>query len=288
MAIEPFVILLVLLAAASHATWNAFVKAGEDKLVSLCLVIFTTSVPALAALPFLPLPATESWPYLVVSALVHYLYYAFLIGAYRHGDLSLAYPIARGSAPLLVAAGAWILAGEELSTWRWIGVLIVSAGIMSLATPGRLRGNAQRPDGELKAIVFAVLTGLTIAGYSLADGLGVRRSGAELAYIAWLFVLSGLPMPFIIRWCRGRESARLIRAHLKIGVFGGIVSGLAYGIVIWAMARAPIAMVVSLRETSVLIAAAIGSLFLKESFGARRVAAAAVIVAGAALMNLPG
>ena len=279
---DPLVVLLVLLAAAAHATWNAFVKAGEDKLVSLCLVIFTTSLPALAALPFLPVPAAASWPYLIVSALVHYLYYAFLIAAYRHGDLSLTYPIARGSAPLLVATGAWLLADECLSLWKCIGVLTVSVGIMSLAGPGR----RQAQDGELRAILFAGLTGLTIAGYSLADGLGVRTAGHEIAYIAWLFVFSGLPMPLILRWRRGRESARLIRAHLKIGLFGGLVSGLAYGVVIWSMSVAPIALVVSLRETSVLIAAAIGSLLLKESFGARRIAAAAIIVAGAALMNL--
>jgi drug/metabolite transporter (DMT)-like permease len=284
MAMDPLVVLLVLLAAAAHATWNAFVKAGEDKLVSLCLVIFSTSLPALLALPFLPLPAAGAWPYLIVSALVHYLYYAVLVAAYRHGDLSLAYPIARGSAPVLVALGALFLAGEELSTWKWVGVLTVSAGIMSLATPSRGRAG----DGELKAIAFAVLTGLTIAAYSLADGLGVRESGHEFAYIAWLFVFSGLPMPFIIRWRRGGESARLVRAHLKIGALGGLISGFAYAVVIWSMAVAPIAMVVSLRETSVLIAAAIGSLFLKESFGRRRIAAAAVIVAGAALMNLAG
>lgn len=284
MAIDPFVFLLVLLAAVSHATWNAFVKAGEDKLVSLCLVIFTLSAPALIVLPFLPFPVAQAWPYLIVSALVHYLYYAALLAAYRHGDLSLAYPIARGSAPMLVAAGAWLFAGESLSSWKWVGVLTVSFGIMSLARPGRTRAN----DGEAKAIGFALVTGLTIAVYSLADGLGVRSSGAALAYIAWLFVLSGLPMPLIILWCRGDESARLIRAHLKIGLFGGLISGLAYGIVIWAMSVAPIALVISLRETSVLIAAAIGSLFLKEPFGPRRIAAATVIVAGAAVMHLAG
>jgi drug/metabolite transporter (DMT)-like permease len=284
MVVDPQVIVLVLLAAASHATWNAFVKAGEDMLVSLCLVIFTTSLAALVALPFLPMPAAAAWPFLIVSALVHYLYYTALVAAYRHGDLSLTYPIARGSAPLLVAAGAWLFAGEALSAWRWVGVFTISLGIMSLASPGR------RParDGEAKAIVFALLTGLTIAGYTLADGLGVRISGPAFGYIAWLFVLSGLPMPLIVRSCRGGDSARLIRAHLKVGVFGGLISGLAYGIVIWAMSVAPIAMVISLRETSVLIAAAIGSLVLKESFGARRIAAAAVIVAGAALMNLAG
>jgi drug/metabolite transporter (DMT)-like permease len=284
MAIDPGVFLLVLVAAVAHATWNAFVKAGDDKLVSLCLVIFTTSLGALLVLPFLALPAAAAWPFLILSALVHYLYYAALVAAYRHGDLSLAYPIARGSAPILVAAGGWLFAGEGLSGWKWAGVLAVSLGIMSLARPGRGKAN----DGEAKAIVFALLTGLTIAGYSLADGLGVRHSGSAFGYIAWLFVFSGLPMPIVIRWFRGSESVRLVRAHLKIGVFGGLISGLAYAIVIWAMSLTPLALVISLRETSVLIAAAIGSLFLKERFGPRRIAAAAVIVAGAALMHLGG
>ena len=281
---DPFVFALVLAAAASHATWNAFVKAGEDKLVSLALVIFTLSLPSLVLLPFLPLPARASWHFLITSVVVHYLYYAALLGAYRYGDLSLAYPIARGSAPMLVAVGAWSLAGESLSAWTWAGVVTVSLGIMSLARPGRGRPD----DGEVKAIAFALLTGLTIAVYSLADGLGVRNSGAKFGYIAWLFVLSGLPMPLVVRWCRGRDSARLVRAHLKVGVFGGLIGGLAYGSIIWTMSVAPIALVVSLRETSVLIAAAIGSLFLKEPFGPRRIAAAAVIVAGAALMHIAG
>lgn len=276
--------LLVLLAAVLHATWNAFVKSGEDKFVSLSLVIFTTSVPSLLVLPFLPLPAVESWPYLLISTLVHYVYYAVLVVAYRHGDLSLVYPIARGSAPLLVAVGAWVFAAEALGAWEWVGVAVVSAGIMSLAKPVR----AVADDGEIKATAFALLTGLTIAAYSLADGLGVRHSGAAFAYIAWLFVFSGIPMLAFAWWRRRGRAARVFRKHLKAGVAGGLISGLAYGAVIWAMSVAPIALVVSLRETSVLIAAAIGSLFLREPFGRSRIAAAAVIVAGAALINLGG
>ncbi len=282
--LELAVLLLVLLAAVLHATWNAFVKSGEDKFVSLSLVIFTTSVPALFALPFLPLPAAASWPYLILSTLVHYVYYGVLVSAYRHGDLSLVYPVARGAAPLLVAVGALAFAAEGLGPWEWLGVAVVSAGIMSLATSGRARAG----DGEIKAIAFALLTGLTIAAYSLADGLGVRSSGAEFAYIAWLFVFSGIPMLAFAWWRRRGRAAEVFRRHLRAGIGGGLISGFAYGAVIWAMSVAPIALVVSLRETSVLIAAAIGSLFMGESFGRRRIAAAAVIVAGAALINLGG
>lgn len=284
MSLEPTVLLLVLLAAVLHATWNAFVKSGEDKLVLLALVIFSGSVPAFFLLPFLPLPATESWPFLVVSVVVHLIYYAALVGAYRHGDLSQVYPIARGSAPFLVAIGAWIFAGEGLGTLEWAGVATVSIGIMSLASPDRLGPR----EGEVKAVAFAFLTGLTIAIYALADGMGVRRSGAAFAYIAWLFVLSGVPILLFTLWLRRGRIAAAFRPHLKAGIFGGLIAALAYGIAIWAMSIAPIALVVSVRETSVLIAAAIGSLFLKESFGRRRIVAAAIIVAGAALLNLGG
>ncbi len=284
MSLDPTVLLLVLLAAVLHATWNAFVKSGEDKLVLLALVIFSGSVPAFFLLPFLPLPATESWPFLVVSVVVHLIYYAALVGAYRHGDLSQVYPIARGSAPFLVAIGAWIFAGEGLGTLEWAGVATVSIGIMSLASPDRLGPR----EGEVKAVAFAFLTGLTIAVYALADGMGVRRSGAAFAYIAWLFVLSGVPILLATLWLRRGRIAAAFRPHLKAGIFGGLIAALAYAIAIWAMSIAPIALVVSVRETSVLIAAAIGSLFLKESFGRRRIVAAAIIVAGAALLNLGG
>jgi drug/metabolite transporter (DMT)-like permease len=284
MSLDPTVLLLVLLAAVLHATWNAFVKAGEDKLVMLSLVIFAGSVPAFFALPFLPLPAPASWPFIIVSVAVHLIYYAALVGAYQHGDLSQVYPIARGSAPFLVAIGAWIFAGEGLGALEWAGVATVSIGIMSLASPGRVGPR----EGESKAVAFAFLTGLTIAIYALADGMGVRRSGAEFAYIAWLFFLSGVPILLFAMWRRRGRIAVAFGPHLKTGIFGGLIAALAYSIAIWAMSIAPIALVVSVRETSVLIAAAIGSLFLKEAFGRRRMAAATVIVAGAALLNLGG
>jgi drug/metabolite transporter (DMT)-like permease len=248
------------------------------------LVINVGSLLALPTLPFLPLPAAEAWLFLAISVVVHLLYFMVLVGAYRHGDLSQVYPISRGSAPLLVTAGAWLLAGESLGAWELAGVAAVSIGIMSLASPGR----RARQDGEIKAVAYALLTGLTIAIYSLADGLGVRAAGHAFAYIAWLFVLSGPPLLAVTLWRRRGRLLEAFRPHLRHGAVGGALAALAYGIVIWAMSAAPLALIVSLRETSVLIAAGIGALVLKESFGPRRLAATAIIVAGAALINLGG
>ena len=288
MTLDFGVTALVLLAAVLHASWNALVKSSGDRLVTLTLVMAIPGFFAALALPFVALPDAASWPYLLASTLIHYIYYAALFWAYEHGDLSQVYPVARGSAPLLVAFGAWGLAGEALSPAEWIGVAVVSAGIISLAwRPGGER-HAVLPDGELKALGFAFLTGLTIAGYSLADGMGVRRAGSELSYILWLLAAE---TPVIVAWALWRRRGRWRTAflpHLKRGLFGGLFTGTAYGIVIWCMSLGPIAHVVALRETSVIIAAAIGTLLLKEPFGHNRIVAATVIAIGAVLLNVGG
>lgn len=293
MTLDTGVLLLVLLAAVLHASWNALVKAGEDKLVMQTLVISVHGFLAMPLLVFLPLPDPASWPYLAASALIHFVYYAGVIGAYRHGDLSQVYPIARGSAPALVALGAWVVAGEGLSAWELLGVFTVSLGIISLTgLPGRRSRNreGQGEDGarEAKAIAFALLTGATIASYSLIDGLGVRESGSALSYILWLFALEAIPLTAFAVWRRRGRVVEAFRPHLKAGTIGSLLSGLAYGIVIWAMSVAPMAHVVALRETSVLIAALIGTRLLSEPFGRRRIAAAGVVAAGAILLETGG
>ncbi len=287
MVLDAGVLSLVLLAAVLHASWNALVKAGEDKLVMQTLVISVHGYLAMPLLFFLPLPDPASWPYLGLSALIHFVYYAGVIGAYRHGDLSQVYPIARGSAPALVALGAWILAGEALSAAELLGVFTVSLGIVSLTgLPRQLRGQG---DGrEAKAIGFALLTGATIASYTLADGLGVRESGHAFSYILWLFALEAVPLTAFTLWRRRGRVVAAFKPHLKAGVIGSLLSGLAYGIVIWAMSVAPMAHVVALRETSVLIAAIIGTRLLREPFGRKRIAAAAVVAAGAILLETGG
>ncbi len=280
MTLDIGVFCLVLLAAVLHATWNALVKAGGDRLVTIALVMITAGVPALLALPFLPFPAAAAWPYLIASVAIHLVYFLALVYAYEHGDLSQVYPIARGTAPMLVALGAWLLAGEALSPYEVTGVLVVSAGIISLAWR---RG--VRPPQEAKAIGFALLTALTIGTYSVSDGLGVRAAGNAFSYIAWLFFISGIPIFLIALWRRRGRVRAVFGPALRPGIGGGIVAGTAYGFVIWAMSVAPMAHIVALRETSVLIAAAIGTLVLKEPFGRHRIAAAAVIASGAVLLN---
>ena len=282
MPVDLGVLLLVLLAAVLHATWNALVKAGDDPLV---MTTFVMTVPCLASIaPLFALPPLQAAaiPFLVISLVVHYVYFFVLLGAYRYGDLSQVYPIARGAAPALVAVEAWIFEGEALRTSEVAGVLIVSAGIMSLAWR---RGGAAHHT-ELKAIGFAFLTALTIAIYLLADGMGVRRAGHPLTYICWFFLLQGIPLIGFTLWRRRGRVAQVVRAHIKLGLIGGTVGGISYSIAIWAMGVGPIAHVVAIRETSVLFAAAIGAFLLKEPFGAYRIAAAAVVASGAVLLNL--
>ena len=281
-------ILLVLLAAVLHASWNALVKAGGDKLVMQTLVISVNGFLAMPLLFFLPLPAPESWPYLAVSAVIHFLYYAGVIGGYRHGDLSQVYPIARGSAPALVALGAWVLAGETLSPLELLGVFTVSLGIISLTGLPAVLRRGESLGGEARVIVIALLTGLCIASYTLADGLGVRHAGNALSYILWLYALEAVPLTAFTLWRRRGRIVESFRPHLVTGSIGSLLAGLAYGIVIWAMSVGPMAHVVALRETSVLVAAVIGSRLLSEPFGRRRIAAAAVIAAGAVLLEAGG
>lgn len=280
MALEFGVIALVLLAAALHASWNALAKAGGDRLVFIAVMHVAAGAIGLIGAPFVVFPDPASWPYLLTSILVHQVYFWGLIYAYEHGDLSQVYPIARGTAPLLVALGAWWLAAEALSPMEWAGIIVVSAGIMSLAW----RRGAWR-DGELKAIGFALVTALTIAAYSVADGMGVRRAGSEIGYIIWLFVIDSMPVFFYALWRRRGRIRASFAPVMKPGLIGGALAGLAYGIVIWAMSLGPMAHIIALRETSVVIAALIGTLLLKEPYGRQRVAAAAVVAGGAVLLN---
>jgi drug/metabolite transporter (DMT)-like permease len=284
MSLDSGVLLLVLLAALMHASWNALVKSGGDRLVMTTVIMVIPCLPSAMALLVLPALHPAAWPFLILSMATHLAYFVGLLGAYRHGDLSQVYPISRGSAPALVGIGAWAVAGEALSPIEGLGVLIVSGGIMSLAW--RRRGRTGT--GETKAIGFALLTALTIAIYLLADGMGVRRSGNALTYICWLMVLDALPLLAFTLWRRrGRIRAAFVPS-LQLGVFGGVIAAISYGITIWAMGVAPMAHVVAVRETSVIFGAAIGAALLKEPFGRFRIAAAAVVAGGAVLLNLGG
>lgn len=272
---------LVLLAALLHATWNAVVKASGDRLVTLGLVNAVRFAVCAVAVFFLPLPHPASWPFLVLSALLHVGYYLFLLRAYGSGDLSHVYPLARGVSPLLVAIAALLVAGERLGGAALLGVIVVSAGIASLAFTGR--GD---PDRSRRALYYALGTAVFIAAYTVTDGMGVRRAEAVAAYVAWLAVLDGFPVLCLAAWRRRGQFLALAGETLWTSGAGGLLQLLAYGLVLWAMSFSPMAGVSALRETSVIFAALIGAYLLKEPFGARRIGAAVLVAAGVVAMKL--
>jgi drug/metabolite transporter (DMT)-like permease len=291
LVVEPLIVGLLLLAALMHASWNAILKSDQsDRLATFGLIMTTGTMMGLCAVPFLPWIEPAAWKYLVASVLIHVLYYTFLLKAYSYGDLSHTYPIARGLGPLLVALVSGRFIGEHLRTQDIVGVLLLSFGLIALAMP--LRNVVPRPGSRHGlATLFAVLTGITIAAYIIADGLGVRSAGPtfehRLSYIAWLCVVEGpwlLVLAIVIR-------PKTIWTHLRRtwwrGVIGGTIANVGYGIAIYALVLGPMAHVAALRETSVLFGALMGTLLLGEPFGVRRVAAAFVIVSGLVLMNGP-
>ncbi len=281
--LQLHIVLLVLLAAALHAGWNALVKSGQDRVLTMALVIGSGAAASGLALPFVALPARESWVFLLLSTLIHVGYFFFLLQAYRVGDLSHVYPVARGTAPLLVALGAALFAGEALSAAQLGGLLLVSLALGSLAFEPR--GVGRR---DLRPFLFGLGTAAFIGAYTVTDGMGVRLAGGPLSFILWHFFLDGIPLTLYALIARRGQIGPYLRAHWKPGLAGGAMCALAYGVVIWALNLGPMATVSALRETSVIFAAVIGSLALRESFGLRRLTVAALVAAGLAVMNLAG
>jgi drug/metabolite transporter (DMT)-like permease len=268
-------------AALLHASWNAFVKAGNDKLLSLALMHACSGALGLCLLPFFPLPDPASWPYLALSAALHWGYYVFLVNGYRHGDLGVVYPLARGSAPLMIAVTGALIAGERFPPLAMAGLALASLGIVSLSFENGLP--ARR---TFKPILFAIGTALWITAYTLTDGLGVREAGSKLSYIIWLFVLEAVTFcPFAIAM-RRRTWRRYYLDHWRGLWLSGLVAALAYGLVIYVMSTHPMAWVSALRETSVVIAVLIGAFFLKERHLLYRVTAALIVVGGIVLMSV--
>ena len=264
----------VMCAAVLHAGWNGALRGGSDRLWSMTLMMVAiTCVTAIASM-FAPWPDAASWPYVVASAVIHTGYNLSLVRTYRSGDLGQTYPVSRGSSPVLVATGAAVFAHEALDAASCVGIALVSGGILSLALQGRKVGAGFLP---------AALTGVLIGAYTVIDGIGVRLSGHSLGYSISMFLLWSMTMPAIYYAMRGRPPA-YTRAQTALALTGGIVSILAYGIVIWAMQYGAMGVVSALRETSVVYAAIIGRVFLKERLTARRIGSCLAIAAGAACL----
>ncbi|MFH8936805.1 EamA family transporter [Streptomyces griseosporeus] len=279
----PAVAGAVLLAAVTHASWNAIAHRIDDKLVGFTLIAGGGTLIGAALAPFAAFPAAAAWPYLLASAAIHVAYYVLLMRSFRLGDFGQAYPIARGSAPLVVTVLAALFAHEVPDGWAAAGIALSCAGLTGVALWG-LRG--RRPDWA--AIGAALATGLTIASYTVVDGLGVRASGSSLGYIAWLMVAEGLAVPAYALWRWRGTTWAVLRPHAGLGLLGAALSVAAYGLVLWAQTRAELAPVAALRESSIIVGAAIGALVFKERFGAPRVLAAGLLVVGIGLMLRAG
>ncbi|MCM2379395.1 DMT family transporter [Pseudomonas marginalis] len=274
----PFpIVLLILFAALLHASWNALLRAGTDRLWSMTVMCLAVAVASTLIALFLTPPAAASWPYAVLSGVLHVGYNLFLVRSYKVGDLGQTYPIARGSSPILITLFAFAFAEETVSAGALIGIVLVSGGIISLAFKQRRLAVPSLP--------YALGTGVFIAAYSVTDGIGARLSDATLAYTAWMCALWGIMMPLVYVGLRGTRSLLTPRPGFITAFLGGLVSLLAYGIVIYAMSEAPMGAVSALRETSVVFAALIGYYFLGESLTVRKVLACVVIATGTILIG---
>lgn len=279
---EPIVFFAVLAAAAMHAAWNAVVRAGEDRFASILILALCQSGLALMLLPFTPLPAPAAWPWIVAAGFLHTGYKLFLIRAYQHGDLSQVYPLARGSAPPVVAIGGVLLLGETLPPAGAAAIALIALGVALMAFRGghgltRLSG---------PALGYAFGTAAFVASYTLADGVGARIAQSSMAFAMWMFVADGLCILAYALATRGAAGVQTAAAGWRTGLPAGALSLGSYWIALWAFTKAPVALVAALRETSVLFAMLIAALLLKERPGPWRWAAAASICAGVALMRL--
>jgi phosphonate utilization associated putative membrane protein len=283
MALTWPVVLAVLCGAMLHASWNALIKSGNDKALDTALVHCLGAVIALPFALWVGPPPANAWPFIAASLLIHIGYYIALVGAYQHGELGLTYPIMRGFAPMLVAIASGVFIGEAPTPVAWLGIAGITVGValVGLAHPGEALHHR-------KALMFAFSNAAIIALYTVVDGRGVRASVVDdfgaLRYVMTLFVLDGIAYPTLV-WLRRsadsrREIVRYARQRWPVAALGGSASIGSYAIALWAMTRAPVASVAALRETSVLFAALLGTLLLKERFGLQRAVGTGVIVAG--------
>lgn len=271
------IIFLTLFAALLHASWNTLLRGGADRLWSMTIMCMVIAVTCAVIALFLPLPASASWMYALLSALLHVGYNLCLVRSYQSGDLGQTYPIARGSSPLLVTCAAAVFAGEKMALSTLGGIALVSGGILMLAVRGRKR--------TMPGLKYTLATGAFIAAYSVVDGMGVRVSGNALSYIVWMSALWGVMMPAVYIVLRDSQSLCRWQPGILSAAVGGLLSLLAYGIIIYAMTAAPMGAISALRETSVLFAALLGNLFLGETLTLRKIVACGVIAAGTLIIG---
>ena len=274
------IFLAVILAAFLHAVWNAMVKNEENKYLAVTAIVLGHVPASVFIILLTPIPSVESIPFIILSALLHIGYEWYLLSAYRFGDLTKVYPIARGTAPILITIVSLIFLGVALSNFEILGIFIISLEILSLSLQGA-EGIKNR-----SAVIYALVTGFFIMGYSITDGYGARVSNSFLSYMGWSFILNATIFPIILKINNKSEIiTKTFKEGKKIFFIGGTLSYIVYGIVIWGFTQAPIALITALRETSIIFALLIGTFFLKEKFTLLKVIATFIIFFGVALLK---
>jgi len=275
------VLLAVLLGALLHAAWNTMIRGAENRTLDTVLVVAGAGALMLLLLPFAPLPAAPSWPYVIASGAIHVAYFLLVAGAYRHGELSLVYPLMRGTAPALSALAAALLLAEIPAPAGWAGIALICGGVLLLA------GDAwHKAKFHGHAALFAFGTAGIVVIYTLVDGIGVRLSGHAASYTGWVFLLTALPLTAIFLWRDRKATLAYAQRHWRRGLFGGACTLASYALALWAMTQAPIALVAALRETSVVFGTLLAATLLQERISALRWAAVLVVVAGAVAIKL--
>lgn len=273
------VLLLVLFGAALHATWNALVKSGTDKSLDASMVSLGGGLVGLFCLPLVPMPHPEAWPFILMSAVLQFAYFQLVAAAYRTGDIGVVYPLMRGAAPLLVAMTSGFVLGEHLTPAATVGVLVICAGVLTLAFEAR--------HGGRRAILYALANAVVIASYTFVDAAGARVSGNAVSYTLWM---SLLPPFLLFGWAIWRRGSTTVWTHVRKnwarGLFGGLGSISSYGLALWAMTKAPVATVAALRESAILFALFISVFILKETASIWRYIAGTVIAAGVLVLKL--
>jgi drug/metabolite transporter (DMT)-like permease len=273
---------MVLTAAVLHAGWNAIYKGRGSGLATGVVITIGMGGASLIMLPFVAIPAPESWGYFATSVVLHLCYRLFLSACYRYGDLGQVYPISRGTGPLLVTLVSFYWLGDKIPDQVLLGIIVVIIGIISLT----FRGGGISAFHTMRPILLAIGTGIFIAAYTITDGLGARLAGTPHGYIFWMMFVDSLVFVPIVGYLRRETIRKFSCRDWVIGLACGVMALTAYWLFVWAMTLAPIAPAAALRETSVVFAAIIGAIFLKESFGKWRILAAIIVTTGVIIMRL--
>ena len=275
------VFITVIFAALLHAIWNGMVKNFEDKVISVSAIVFGHVPIAILVMLFLPLPTLESVPYIILSAIIHQGYQYYLISAYKIGDLTRVYPVARGSGPIVATLISIIFLGLLISKIQILSIFVICFGIIILGVFNKksLKNN--------KTVIYSLATGFFIGLYSLSDGYGARISLSPLSFLGWSFILNAMIFPFVLKSMNySNVFSRVMKEAKFIFWIGGTISYIVYGLIVWCFTQAPIPLVGALRETGIIFALLIGSFFLKEKLTLIKIISILIIFSGVALLKL--